>query len=426
MRKILQILCAVLTVFININMVFVSAEEGEPTPVPTAPAEEAAEVVLNAGTGAVMDKNSGSLLFQKDADNKMDPASLTKLMTIYLACENLTMDQQLTMSDTAFNWYDHESGVMWIQNGETLTVQDCVNASMLASANDTTAMLVEAVSNDVDSFVALMNETASELGMGNTHFDNPFGTHSEENYSSAHDLCLLLQKAMGNEEFAKVFTAKRYTLPATNMQAQERVITTDSTMFKEESYAPLNGIKIGSTAEGGYSAAASGISDGTSVYAVVLGGESEDTINNDLQTVMNWTFDHFQTVTITQSQIGTKTVEVYEGRKHTADVTFSSDSDFSVMLPSSMDASSLKAEIVVENEKPSSVEEAEAQVIFTLNDEQIGSSEAVKSVEVIESKVPQFNTGRERFDLFCLIVLALFLLTRPVMKIMSGMRPPKE
>lgn len=426
MKKIATILFTVCLSFFLFLPVLAEGEEATPTPVMTAQPEKSEEVQIQAGSASVMDRGSGRLLYEKNSDERMDPASLSKLMSVYLACENLKMDDSLTMSDAAFQWYDHDAGVLWIQQGETLSVSDCVHAGLLVSANDTTAMLVEAVGGDLDSFVGMMNAKAKEIGMENTHFDNPFGLHSDGNYSTARDLCLLLQKALKNDSFAQAFQAKRYTINPTNMQEQSRVLVNDSGLFVNGSYAPLTGVKVGNTAEGGWDIASSLTSDGTSTIAVVLGAESQESADSDLQSITGWTFSSYQTVTITKDEIGEKTIAIYDGHKHVADVTFSSDTDFSALLPADVDPSSLSAEIVPDEENPESAEEATAHIIFLLDGKKVSSSEALRTVKPVKSRFPQFETPREKFDLLCAAVLILFLLARPLAFVVRGMRPPKE
>ena len=154
-------------------------ESAEPTPEP----EPAYRV--DASSAVLMDKTSGNILFEQDKDNRIDPASLTKLMTVYLGIENLSDDKELSMTTEAFETYDHSFGVLWIEQGETMSASSAEHAAMLASANDTAAMIAEAVSSSQDGFITKMNITAAQFGMENTHFQNIFGIHNDSNYSTS-------------------------------------------------------------------------------------------------------------------------------------------------------------------------------------------------------------------------------------------------
>ena len=166
---------------------FLMPVHAEPSPSPeTEPGEETAAepeaeteeyaVEIASEYAVLIELGSGTVLFEKGADEPGDPASLAKIMTVLIAAEELNEEDSLTMSAQAFQTYNHDQGVLWIQQGETLTVKDCEYASMLASANDTCAMLAEGSAGDVSAFVKKMNARAEEIGMTNTHFDNPFGT----------------------------------------------------------------------------------------------------------------------------------------------------------------------------------------------------------------------------------------------------------
>ena len=123
--------------------------------------EETAEdpVPVEAGSMVLMEVNSGTVLLEKDPDGHYDPAGLTKMMGAWLAAEELQPEQYVVMSDDAFRTYDHSSGVLWIDTGEAITAEDLIYASVLQSANDTTAMLAEAVSEEAVG-LAVMNRMA--------------------------------------------------------------------------------------------------------------------------------------------------------------------------------------------------------------------------------------------------------------------------
>ena len=146
-------------------LVPVSAEGENASPSPSASSEEQSAVSVSASKAILIDEDSGTVLFDKSSSESADPGSLVKIMSVYLGVTNLSSDQELTMSDTAFDTYSHDTGVLWINRGETLRAESAEYASMLTSANDTTAMIAEGVSGDQDTFVNLMNQTASDLGM---------------------------------------------------------------------------------------------------------------------------------------------------------------------------------------------------------------------------------------------------------------------
>ena len=405
----------------------------EPTPTPEAEETEqpeSSEVLdIAAGYAVLLDLDSGKVLFEKNSDVETDPASLTKIMTVYLGLEKLPSDRQLTMSDTAFQSYDHNQGVLWIQQGETLSLADCAYASILASANDTTAMLAEETAGSLEQFVELMNQTAGEMELAHTHFDNVFGLASSENYSSAYDLAELTRRALKNSKFRDIFAAPSYSMNPTNRQAQARVIAADCELIRSGTYsfADATGGKIGSTASGGFALAASAKRGATSLVAVVLGEETADAAYRDAVRIFEYGFENAQTVTITPADYGSRTVEVKSGSKHVADVVFTSDSTFSILMPKELDPSELHAEIVVYHEDSSDPEEITAEVLFTLNGETIGSAPMDRTIQmepVKEAKKPGKHV-LSLLDWASLAALAVVVLLPAIVSFFQHLEPPK-
>ena len=388
-------------------------------------------VDVSTDYAVLIDADSGKVLFEKNKDTARDPASLTKIMTVYLAMKTLTSpSQEITMSKEAFQTYDHNQGVLWIQEGETLSAKDCEYATMLASANDTAAMLAEAAALSQDGFVQKMNAEAKDMNLEATVFDNIFGLSSPGNQSSAYDIAKLTRQALKNDAFREIFGASGYTIPATNKQPQSRPIAQDCELLRngEYSWEEATGGKIGSTKDGGFCLAASAKRGATSLIAVVLSEETADNAYHDIVRIFEYGFQNAQTVTITAEQIGTKTVEVMDGGKHVADVVFSADSGFSILLPKDIDPDGLKAEIVVANETASSPERITAEVQFTLNGELIGSAQMEKKVVTVkqeETVIEKSGGFRMIFDYACIIVLVLVLLLPPLVKFLTSLQPPE-
>ncbi|MCC8075387.1 MAG: D-alanyl-D-alanine carboxypeptidase [Clostridiales bacterium] len=161
-------------------------------------------ISTNAVATCVMDVDSGRVLYSNNANKKRPIASITKIMTGLLACELSSeedLEQVLTCSETA----NAEKGSsLYMEVGDKITLRSCIYGAMLRSGNDAAMLLAETVAGDEESFVALMNEKAQELGMENTLYGNPNGLVDEGNYSTAYDMCLLGCYAMQNELFAEI------------------------------------------------------------------------------------------------------------------------------------------------------------------------------------------------------------------------------
>lgn len=165
----------------------------------------------------LLDAQSGQILAQKRADERAAPASLTKMMTILLAIEaEPDLDKQVTLPEDIFPPLQTEKASMaGFVPGETVTVRDLLYGVMLPSGAECCEALAQLISGSEESFAALMNQKAAELGMKNTHFTNATGLTDTEHYSSAADLAVLLQAALNNETFRTVFTTGQYTSSVT-------------------------------------------------------------------------------------------------------------------------------------------------------------------------------------------------------------------
>ena len=392
--------------------------------------EPVQEVIDIASDKAVLiDADSGKVLYEKNSNERGDPASLNKIMTVYLAAQTLPASQPLTMSDSAFQSYDHNQGVLWIQQGETLSAKDCEYASFLASANDTAAMLAEAAAGSLNAFVEKMNAEAADLELQNTHFDNVFGVASSDNYSSAYDMAMLTRKALKNDVFREIFGASSYMLSGTNKQNSSRMIAADCELIRSGtySYEDALGGKIGSTPTGGFALAAAAKRGATSLIAVVFGEATPDAAYHDIVRIFEYGFESAQTVTITPADYGSKTIEVTDGRKHIADVVFTSDSSFSILMPKELDPSLVKAEIVVKNEDSSDPEEITAEVIFTLDGETIGSSPMERTIimKPVEEKFKTDHLPTNVLDWISVGALLLVLLLPALNWFFRTLEPPK-
>lgn len=425
-----KIALTVLCFFLAAVSVHAEGEDATPSPSPSEESQYA--VSVSAMKAVLIDQDSGTVLFDKNSSEPADPGSLVKMMSVYLGITNLSGDQELTMSDAAFQTYSHDSGVLWINRGETMSAESAEYASMLTSANDTTAMIAEGVSGDQDSFVSLMNQTASDLGMTGTVFSNIFGISDGTQTSTAEDIALLVRKAGNQESFRTVFGAASYTIPATNVQSSARTIVNDCGFLKSSDNhynEEVTGGRIAGTDDTGYGMAVSASRGGTNLIAVVLEEADSASAYADISALLEYGFSKFQTVTVSADQIGTKTVEVQQNGKHAYDVTFSVDSGFSILLSGDTDASSLTADIVVQNEDSENPDEITAQVVFSLNGSEIGTAEMNKKVTAVMEEADHAESGLKgfsKFDLFCVGVLLVLLLLKPMISFFQALTPPKS
>lgn len=169
-------------------------------------------------TGVVLyETQSQTLMYTQDADVRTDPASLVKIMTGMLVAEKGTMTDAVTVTEEAISSIPKSAATSKLLAGEVLTVEQLMHCMLVSSANDAAAVLAHYIAGSQDAFVAMMNERADELGCTETNFINVHGLYDYSQYSTARDLAKILDAALKNEDFRRIFCTTQYTVPATNL-----------------------------------------------------------------------------------------------------------------------------------------------------------------------------------------------------------------
>lgn len=226
---------------------------------------------IRGASAIVMDAETGRVLFEKDADRKMYPASTTKIMTALLALEYGHLDETVTVPKQITK-LPKDSSVVPLKAGEKLSLLDLLYGLMLHSGNDAAVAIAAHVSGSVDDFVARMNERAAELGCQNTRFKNPHGYMQEGHYATARDLALIAREAMKLETFREIVSTGGYTLPAVSKGKKRKLVSTDEMILKSSSsYYPYEiGIKTGSHSKAGHCFVGAAEKDGVTLITVTL------------------------------------------------------------------------------------------------------------------------------------------------------------
>ena len=185
---------------------------------------------ISAGAAILIDSSSNKILYSKNENEKMYPASTTKILTAILTIENCNLDDIVTVPYEAIASIPSGYSVAALQAGEQLTVEQLLEVMLVHSSNDAANVLAYHVSGSIDAFAALMNNKISELGLENTHFTNPSGMHNENHYTTAYDLSMIMKYCMKNSTFRKLAGLKYCTIPATN-KYEERVFNTTNELL---------------------------------------------------------------------------------------------------------------------------------------------------------------------------------------------------
>lgn len=253
---------------------------------------------VQSGSAVVMDLDTGTVLYSKNAEKKMYPASITKIMTAMIALERGNLDDVITFSELVYQ-IEEDSSHQGIQPGEKMTLRDALYGLMLESANDIGNGIAEYFGGGLDGFADLMNQKAEELGCVNTHFSNPHGLHSEDHYTCAYDMALIAKAAYAIPEFQKIVATTQYECPPTNVTDvsryfvnHHRMLQKDSDYYKEWCI----GGKTGYTSDAWNTLATYGEKNGLRLVCIVLRVPGLYRSYDETELLMNYGFDNFQKV----------------------------------------------------------------------------------------------------------------------------------
>lgn len=255
---------------------------------------------ISSTAAIVMETSTNTVLYSKNADQALYPASAVKVMTCLMALENSSPDDQVTMTATGVSGVTDGGANISAQLDEVFTMEQCLYAIMVASANDIALQVAEHISGSVEDFVAAMNTRAQELGCTNTVFTNPTGLPDENQHTTAHDMALIMEAAMANDTFRTIAQTTSYTIPATNVSGGDRALTNNFTMINSSSdsyYEPCIGGKEGYTEASGSTLVCEASKNNMKLVCVVLNGASGVT-DDEAIALLNYGFDNFTPLTL--------------------------------------------------------------------------------------------------------------------------------
>jgi len=290
---------------------------------------------LSAQAAILVDVGSGQVLYERKADVPREPASLTKIMTALLAVEAGDLDRTVTVSKTAADTGEASAN---LKAGDQLKLRDLLLAALLPSANDASVAIAEAFSGSVPAFVQRMNARAAELGLRETHFENPDGLPSPKHISSARDLATIAREALQHEEFRSSVRLEKANLSyrrrgVEGPQARE-VLSTNRLLRHEhpERWDRADGVKTGYTKAAGRCLCASATEDGWQLLAVVLGCTD---CWADGRKLLSWGFAQYRRERIVTAYATTAQVHIVGGKTPTVRALAKSSIDLIVPLSES-------------------------------------------------------------------------------------------
>ena len=277
-----------------------------------------------SNSAILIDGKTGEVLFEKNSNQKVYPASTTKILTAYIALsQGYTMKEQIIPSRTAVMSVPKGSSLAYFSENEILNLEQVLYGLMLPSGNDAANILAEHISGSVSDFADLMNSTAKNLGATNSNFVNANGLHNDNHYTTAADLAKIACACMKIEKFREIVSQAKYDMPATNIAKTSRTfLNTNKLLLSggEYFYQYATGIKTGFTTQAGNCLVASASKDGLDLISVVLGGSiipvNKSTAFTDTISLFDYGFENYHNEQlVAQNKIITSCVPKKSGKK---------------------------------------------------------------------------------------------------------------
>lgn len=299
---------------------------------------------IQAKSAILMDYNTGEILYEKNPHDKVPPASISKIMTLLLAMEALESGK-IKLSDNV-RISAHAAGMggsqLWLEEGESQTVENLLKAITIRSANDASVALAEYIAGSEELFVRMMNDKAKALGMKNTNFMNASGLPNEEQYVSAYDVALMSKELLKHDEIHKWLTVYMDELLVGKKKDKVQSLVNTNRLIKD--YEGATGIKTGSTSKAGYCLAASAKRGNLQLIAVVMGCETSKIRFDEAMRLLDYGFANYDSITIGRKGDILGKVQVHKGSISSIEVILERDS---FILISKGDKANISKEIVL-------------------------------------------------------------------------------
>ena len=326
---------------------------------------------ISAISAILIDNRTNKVLFQKDENKKMYPASTTKIMTAILTLENANLDDKVVASYSAIMDIPDGYSSANIQVGEELSIEQLLEMLLVHSANDAANVLAESIGGSIDSFVSMMNTKCNELSLDGTHFTNTYGLHDENHYSTAFDLAKLMQYSLKNEDFRRLAGLASCTIPATNKSQTRSYSSTNELIIpgNYNYYRYLTAGKTGFTTPAGECLVSSGYKDDLELICVVLGCYSSQDRFSDAKTLYEYGFSNYSVKNIVNAYDKITEIEVSNGSKDTKNLDLLISENISALVKSSDNNENIEPEIELNSKISAPIEEGEklGKVSYTIN-----------------------------------------------------------
>ncbi|MGG0187939.1 D-alanyl-D-alanine carboxypeptidase family protein [Bacillus rhizoplanae] len=348
MKRLIGILVCFMLLLSAVPIGFAQSEKKE--------AETKPKLAEQASSAIVIEQDTGKVLFEKNPNEKLPPASMTKIMTMLLIMEQIEKGK-LTLKDKV-RTSEHAASMggsqIFLEPGEEMTVNEMLKGIAIASGNDASVAVAEHIAGSEEGFVDMMNRKAKDLGLKNTHFQNPTGLPAKNHYSTAYDMAVmakelmkypLIRKYTGKyEDYLREDTDKKFWLVNTNKLVRF--------------YPGVDGVKTGFTTEAKYCLTASAERNGMRVISVVMGSPTSKERNAEVTKLLDYAFSQYMTKKMYTRGEKIQTIKVGKGKKETVDLVASDN--VSLLMKKGETMKNIKKEVVAEEKVKAPIKKGDA------------------------------------------------------------------
>lgn len=278
----------------------------------------AIDLASNAKSAIIIEPTTGKIIFEKNSNERLEPASMTKIMTLLLTFEaidngRVSLDDMVNISKRA---EDMGGSQMFLEAGSNIRLEEIIKGVSIASANDGAIALAEFIGGSVENFVDMMNKKVEDLGLSNTHFVNPHGLHADNHYSSAYDMAIMASNLISHEKVLNYTSIYEDYFNKPDGSRTWLVNTNKLVRFLEG----VDGLKTGYTSEAGYCLTATAKKGNVRYITVVMGEPSSDIRSSETANMLNYAFNSFKLNTILDKSQELGTIYIDKSKQKTAKI----------------------------------------------------------------------------------------------------------
>lgn len=341
---------------------------------------------IDAKAGILIDASTGTILYEKNIHEALPPASVTKIMTMLLTMEALdsnkiTLEDKVVISERASSMGGTQ---IYVEPGETKTVEDLMKAIAIRSANDASVAIAEYIAGSEEIFVEKMNNRAKELGMKDTYFVNTNGLPAEGHVTSAYDISLMSRELLKHVKVQKWLTTWMDTVEVGRGATSTQELVNTNKLIR--TYEGANGIKTGSTAEAKYCLSASATRGNNTFIAVILAAPTSPIRFSEAAKLLDYGFANFNTIKVVEKDASLGNIKVEKGK--TSEINVTTDDSLNVLVKKG-EESKVKKEIIIPQLIKAPVMKGEkiGEIIVTLEGQEMGKMDLVSAETIKEASI---------------------------------------